>query len=330
MYILAYAGVSTSFLPKDDKWVIVEYKKSTYPPPPDSVDTNKGDNSNETEKKKEDNSAMDALTSSSETGSHNEDESLFEDISIDNGKDPSFENLTIEKEEIKSDEDFEVVSGNGDSNSSLFTLEDFDPESEKEDVQETTLKNGDSDGLEVGEEVALDVENNVETMVITPENHIVNNHQETAVIDTVQTGASATIDSAQSLVLHPACDSGNAKKHKKLSRVSKGLSSHASLDLPPQMCQSMTHSGSIPSALTKQMSMSCISESSSSNDLSFFQNGIGALNFEPIKAAKHHIDHSPLTAFRHLPIVKNPYMSPLLASDELLKDLPPVYLVVSC
>ena len=31
----------------------------------------------------------------------------------------------------------------------------------------------------------------------------------------------------------------------------------------------------------------------------------------------------------HIPIAKNPYMSPLLAPDEMLKSLPPIDLVVS-
>eukprot|EP00058_Branchiostoma_floridae_P024634 XP_002610124.1 hypothetical protein BRAFLDRAFT_89828 [Branchiostoma floridae] len=44
--------------------------------------------------------------------------------------------------------------------------------------------------------------------------------------------------------------------------------------------------------------------------------------------------HSPtsishVTRYRPSPILNNPYMSPLLADDELLKGLPPVYLVVS-
>ena len=41
------------------------------------------------------------------------------------------------------------------------------------------------------------------------------------------------------------------------------------------------------------------------------------------------IAQSPIKLFRQLPIVKNYYMSPLLAPDELLKGLPEVHLAVS-
>ena len=43
---------------------------------------------------------------------------------------------------------------------------------------------------------------------------------------------------------------------------------------------------------------------------------------------RHH-GQSPLQAMRHLPIVRNPYMSPLLAPDHMLMTLPHVCLVVS-
>ena len=44
---------------------------------------------------------------------------------------------------------------------------------------------------------------------------------------------------------------------------------------------------------------------------------------------ERHLPHSPLRAIRNIPIVKNPYMSPLLAPDWLLEGLPHVCLVVS-
>jgi len=49
----------------------------------------------------------------------------------------------------------------------------------------------------------------------------------------------------------------------------------------------------------------------------------------PIYAQIRHFAQSPVQQFRHLPIAKNPYMSPYLASDQLLKNLCPVYMVVS-
>ncbi|XP_077985551.1 hormone-sensitive lipase-like [Glandiceps talaboti] len=36
---------------------------------------------------------------------------------------------------------------------------------------------------------------------------------------------------------------------------------------------------------------------------------------------------SPIKKYRNIPIVNNPYLSPLVAEDELLKDLPPVHIV---
>ncbi|KAL5019641.1 hypothetical protein ScPMuIL_002533 [Solemya velum] len=40
-----------------------------------------------------------------------------------------------------------------------------------------------------------------------------------------------------------------------------------------------------------------------------------------------HPMQSPLQLFRHLPVVNNPYMSPLVAPDDMLKDLPDICLV---
>ncbi|KAJ8316190.1 hypothetical protein KUTeg_006204 [Tegillarca granosa] len=51
--------------------------------------------------------------------------------------------------------------------------------------------------------------------------------------------------------------------------------------------------------------------------------------FSPIMAYNRPIVQSPLQIMRKLPIVKNPYMSPLLSPDDMLMTLPPVYLVVS-
>ncbi len=49
----------------------------------------------------------------------------------------------------------------------------------------------------------------------------------------------------------------------------------------------------------------------------------------PTYAKVRHFAQSPVQYFRHLPIAKNPYMSPFLASDELLRDMCPVYFMVS-
>ena len=46
-------------------------------------------------------------------------------------------------------------------------------------------------------------------------------------------------------------------------------------------------------------------------------------------SVQRNIAQSPIQLFRKLPIVKNPYMSPILASDDMLLGLPNVHLVVS-
>lgn len=49
----------------------------------------------------------------------------------------------------------------------------------------------------------------------------------------------------------------------------------------------------------------------------------------PTYAPNYGTKQIPLNVIRHLSLAKNPFMSPLLAPDELLLGLPPVYLVVS-
>lgn len=56
----------------------------------------------------------------------------------------------------------------------------------------------------------------------------------------------------------------------------------------------------------------------------------GKRSFAPkLFSVQRKIAQSPIQLFRHLPIVKNMYMSPLLAPDELLAGLPPVHMTVS-
>lgn len=56
----------------------------------------------------------------------------------------------------------------------------------------------------------------------------------------------------------------------------------------------------------------------------------GSRSFKPkLYSVQRKIAQSPIQLFRQLPIVKNMYMSPLLAPDEALKGLPPVHLTVS-
>ena len=49
----------------------------------------------------------------------------------------------------------------------------------------------------------------------------------------------------------------------------------------------------------------------------------------PIYAQIRHFAQSPVLTFRHMPISKNPYMSPYLAVDSMLKQMCPVHFVVS-
>lgn len=49
----------------------------------------------------------------------------------------------------------------------------------------------------------------------------------------------------------------------------------------------------------------------------------------PTYAKMRHFAQSPVDFFKHLPVLSNPYMSPLLAPDDMLDRLCPVYLIVS-
>ncbi|ESO99938.1 hypothetical protein LOTGIDRAFT_113239 [Lottia gigantea] len=61
---------------------------------------------------------------------------------------------------------------------------------------------------------------------------------------------------------------------------------------------------------------------------SFQENRPRPGSMSPSDFARHRsISNSPLKAVRSIPIVKNPYMSPLLAPDELLKGLPDICIV---
>ena len=86
----------------------------------------------------------------------------------------------------------------------------------------------------------------------------------------------------------------------------------------------------IPSSPTKQTMYAHQSSGStpcftSSTRHSFPYKGINA----PFYAQVRHFAQSPVIQFRHLPIAVNPYMSPYLATDEQLRMLCPVYMVVS-
>ena len=48
----------------------------------------------------------------------------------------------------------------------------------------------------------------------------------------------------------------------------------------------------------------------------------------PTYAQIRHFAQSPVVQFRHMPIAKNPYMSPYLAPDSLLAEMPPAYFQV--
>lgn len=277
--LAAYAGVSTCFSPKDDKWVFIEYKKKDK----------------KEKKTKGDNSTEETVPSKSEKVEHcmqeNSPESSEQENS--NSSDSCFEEVNMEANDIKRDEDFEVISiskdsvESPDSSDSQFSIADFEPEDTKSDAMDDSPPDS-----------AID-------------NKIDSN------------------DKSGPLVCESPNDSSPvSNKHKKLERVIKG---HTSVDLPQEMCQSVTTSKSMPHVAqysnVNQNSVSDTSDNGIQSEVHSSLNYAGSLNFVPLKAAKQHILHSPLTAFRHLPIVKNPYMSPLLASEDLLKDLPPVYLV---
>jgi len=281
LFISAYAGVSTCFSPKDDKWVFIEYKTKG-----EKEKKTKGGNSTEetvpSKSEKEENCTQENSSENSDQENSNSSDSCFEEVSM-------------EANDIKRDEDFEVVSvskdsvESPDSSDSQFSIADFEPEGTTSDAMDDSPPDG-------------AVDNNIDSS-----------------------------DKSCPLVCESLNDSSPvSNKHKILERVSKG---HTSVDLPQEMCQSVTTSTSMPHVAqysnVNQNFVSDTSDNGVQREVHSSLNYAGSLNFVPLKAAKQHILHSPLTAFRHLPIVKNPYMSPLLASDDLLKDLPPVYLVVS-
>lgn len=92
---------------------------------------------------------------------------------------------------------------------------------------------------------------------------------------------------------------------------------HMSLDLPETF-----HTG--------QSSVESSPQKMSQSPLSPLLSPV-AMSFTPkMYSIQRKIAQSPIQLFRQLPIVKNMYMSPLLAPDDALKCLPPVHLTVSC
>ncbi|XP_052059671.1 hormone-sensitive lipase-like [Mytilus californianus] len=332
--LAAYAGVSTCFSPKDDKWVIVEYKKSDHSFE-DSEKSTKGDNSptDTSASSSRHNSAMDTLTSSSDMESNSGTESCFEEVEIDNGHVPPINEETTEKDEVKSEDSFEVLTvskdalGTPDSTDSQFSVEDFVSEgTDHSTSQNVNVNNSEPNGAVMELSEGATTSNSVENGGVNEISH------DSVVMSPVEDGGFDDQTFSKDILSQSNSDQ-SSNKHKKLARVSKGIPRQMSVDLPKEICQSVPPSQSMPyiqpQSRVRQTSRSktfdCVGHSDS--DSSFVTNCTGTLNFVPLRAAKHHIQHSPLTAFRHLPIVKNPYMSPLLASEELLKDLPPVYLV---
>ncbi|OWF53834.1 hormone-sensitive lipase-like [Mizuhopecten yessoensis] len=95
---------------------------------------------------------------------------------------------------------------------------------------------------------------------------------------------------------------------------------------PPSQrsCQSLHLS--LPSSPTKRRNKSDFPMSPSMPTIGVSDRLGQKKGFSPVYEARHHIE-SPVRIFRSLPIVKNPYMSPMVAPDEMLASLPPLYLV---
>lgn len=79
---------------------------------------------------------------------------------------------------------------------------------------------------------------------------------------------------------------------------------------------------------TSSTSMSRSASTSRLADLKKFNSSIMSISPSDFKRERH-LAQSPLRAIRNIPIVKNPYMSPLLAPDWLLEGLPHICMVVS-
>ena len=87
----------------------------------------------------------------------------------------------------------------------------------------------------------------------------------------------------------------------------------------------MIRSPSSPTLSTSHSRGDCFKDAASPRSLS----PPGSFNFTPTYAKIRHFAQSPVTQFRQMPIAVDPFMSPILASDELLRGLCPVTMVVS-
>ena len=87
----------------------------------------------------------------------------------------------------------------------------------------------------------------------------------------------------------------------------------------------MIRSPSSPTLSTSHSRGDCFKDVASPRSLS----PPGSFNFTPTYAKIRHFAQSPVTQFRQMPIAMDPFMSPILASDELLRGLCPVTMVVS-
>ncbi|CAH1797098.1 unnamed protein product [Owenia fusiformis] len=112
----------------------------------------------------------------------------------------------------------------------------------------------------------------------------------------------------------PEVDSGSITKPTKSIKIqSLPLNTHGKNGLTRHQRSTSYHNFNFPSNL---------SSPSSPNSDDYFR-----MEFELEQDQARQPSTSPLQQLRHLPIPNNPFMSPLLASDELLKQFPPVFLV---
>ena len=84
------------------------------------------------------------------------------------------------------------------------------------------------------------------------------------------------------------------------------------------------------SHMGRSLSSPMLGQSHTDNSPDTQMNTPGLSPVTPAYAKVRHFAQSPVVTFRHLPICKNPYMSPYLAREQLLRPLCPIYFVVWC
>lgn len=227
----------------------------------------------------------------------------------------SIESLHTLDEAISSQQSSVLEGINADSDDDITVLKRVNKATESMgEMEELTLENSEEVGLESSEEDADDYD------FVKPEDI-----EGPTPADAGLTGSTLPVSKsdghvhqAQTNQNHVVMDSmagsltrSNLSGAQYLQKQDSSEDQKLTLAMPSQADHPVIHSPSCP-------------EISESMRHSSYQR-----RFTPQYTKECHRRFSPLQVFRKLPIIKNPYMSPYLAPDEMLKCLPPIKLVVS-